>query len=237
MPLIGATATTSSNQTPAETVIMLLHLSGAGLVTVALYKSARRLADSGDQIVRLVTVGLLLNLVAFAFSTEISGGAREIAVVLPLGAALAAPGVRAADRGRAQAYRDARGGSPCRSPACWCPTPSRPSAPPDASGAEIWLQGSTATTMGLAATGTRTTSQSRPEARCRYDHVNTGPQGIVQYVWDSDSTWYDPAKHYADFIVFDAAIRGRSSVYARPQQAVTQFGPPVRTVQLPGGRS
>jgi hypothetical protein len=62
--------------------------------------------------------------------------------------------------------------------------------------------------------------------------LNTEPQGIVQYVWDSDSTWYDPAKHYADFIVF--GLGAGSSVYARPQQAIVQFGPPAQTVQLPG---
>lgn len=230
MPVIGAAATTNANQTPAETVITLLHLFGAGLVTVALYKSARRLTDSSDQIVRLVTIGLLLNLVAFAFSTEVSGGAREIAVVLPLGAALAGRvlGPRfAADRRLVATL----GVLTVTFSGVLVAHASRPSAPADASGAEVWLKAhGYAYGLGGYWNANNITVDSGGAVQVR--PLNTEPQGIVQYVWDSDSTWYDPAKHYADFIVF--GLGAGSSVYARPQQAIAQFGPPVRTVQLPG---
>ena len=229
MPVIGDNPA-GGNGTSAETVITLLHLSGAALVTFALFKSARRLARDGDQIVRLLTIGLLLNLAAFVFSTEIDGGAREIAVVLPLGAALAGRvfGSRiAADRRLVATL----GALAVVFSGVLVYHASRPSAPADASGAEIWLK-THGYTYGLGGYWNANNITVASGGAVQVRPLNTQPQGIVQYVWDSSSTWYDPGKHYADFIVF--GLGPGSSVYARPQQAVAQFGPPVRTVQLPG---
>lgn len=232
MPLLGSSQP-SGNQTPAETVITLLHLSGAALVTAALYRTARALRrgpGGGDEVVKLITVGLLLNLAAYTFSTEVTGGAREIAVVLPLGAAAAGRvlGPRlVADR----RFVAVLGALVLGFSGALIYHASRPSAPPDASGAEVWLKAH-GYTYGLGGYWNANDITVASGGAVKVRPLNTEPRGIVQYMWDSNSTWYDPGKHYADFIVF--GLGSGSSVYARPQQAVAQFGAPVRTVQLPG---
>jgi len=62
--------------------------------------------------------------------------------------------------------------------------------------------------------------------------VDGGDNGIQRYDWESKSTWYDPAVYYANFLVADTGSPG-AALYATPEGAIKQFGPPARIVKLP----
>jgi hypothetical protein len=74
-----------------EVVFAAVHLAGAITVACALGVAARRFFRSGDLIVPVFAVAIVLNLGAYMISTHSRDllGAREMAEVLPLGAVLA----------------------------------------------------------------------------------------------------------------------------------------------------
>ncbi|HEV2342926.1 MAG TPA: hypothetical protein VGS97_02430, partial [Actinocrinis sp.] len=184
----------------SRSYIILLHLFGAAMVTWALAITARRLfrstqddggddgdADSGDtedsdgdRIAKLITVGVLLNIIGLMFSSQISGGDREIAAALPLGAVAAARvlGPRMVHRkhiavlslfavtfGVVLASNAAVAG-----------------APADSRAAELWLKAH-GYTYGLGGywSSHNITVESRDTVRVR--PVTIGQKGIEQYDW------------------------------------------------------
>src|SRR5262249_49714275 len=69
-----------------------LHVVGLALAAWGLWLVLRRFLGCADRIAQILTVGILINLVAYLLSTtpETYWSAREVAVVLPYGAVLAA---------------------------------------------------------------------------------------------------------------------------------------------------
>jgi hypothetical protein len=54
---------------------------------------------------------------------------------------------------------------------------------------------------------------------------------LVRGVLESDSTWFNPAHHYANFVVFAPGAPGYTGFHA-PQATVATFGPPARTYHV-----
>ena len=76
-----------------EVVLVALHLAGAIVAACALGVGIARIVRSGELIVPVFAVAIVLNLGAYMSSTHAQHllGAREMAEVLPLGAVLARP--------------------------------------------------------------------------------------------------------------------------------------------------
>ncbi len=233
-----------------NTVIVLLHLIGAALAAVALAKVARRLRgadpgnlagygddDSGagargdnDLVVRMITVGVLLNLAALVFSSQYTGGGREIAGTMPLAAVVAARTL--APRMGQRKHIAVFGAFAVLFGAVLVHHASAKSQPPYAHSVEVWLK-QNGYTYGLGGYWTSHSISVDSGGTIQVSPVNTGPKGITQYDWEAKSTWYDPDQHYANFLVVDLA-NPSALKYATPQQAAAQFGPPERTVPIGG---
>ncbi|MGH3417427.1 MAG: hypothetical protein ACRDSS_13235, partial [Actinocrinis sp.] len=215
---------------PFDTVVTLLHLVGAGLVACALVLTVRRLPRSGDRVAKLIAVGLLINLGAFLFSSQVLNGPREIAAVLPLGAVLAGRvvGPRLTDR-RAVALLSAL---TVLFAGVLVQHATLQRIPAVGHSAGVWLQ-QNGYTYGLGAYWNSHSITVDTRNAVHVLPVDTGQNGIEQYLWESKSTWYDPAQHYANFLVIDTGNPIAAS-YASERQALAQFGPPIRTVSLPG---
>lgn len=226
-------------------VIAILHLIGTALVVVALFRVVRRLredtdfdaahsdvarSDAVNSAVKAMTVGILLNLAALVFSSQYQGGGREIAGVLPLAAVVAArtlaPGLTSVKHIGALAAATAVFAGVLVYHA------GQQSQPPYAHKVEAWLKqnGYTSGIGGYWASHSITVGSG---GGIWVIPVNTGPRGIQEYDWESKSTWYDPAKNYANFLVIDGTTP-TALAYATPQRAIKQFGPPVRTVDISG---
>ncbi|MBS2962458.1 hypothetical protein KGA66_05335 [Actinocrinis puniceicyclus] len=239
---------------PGETVFALLHLFGAGLVVAALIKTVRRLRDGGredaggdgtggvgsggdegggtgrDRIAELLTVGILLNLAALVFSTQYRGWAREIAAVLPLAAVVAARVL--AGRMTHRKHVALLGAFATVFAAVLAYHATGPSQPPYAHRVEAWLK-QHGYTSGIGGYWTSHSITVGSGGAIQVSPVNTGPAGIQAYDWESKSTWYDPRQRSANFLVVDLA-NPSALQYARPQQAIKQFGPPARVVPIGG---
>ncbi|HEV3294463.1 MAG TPA: hypothetical protein VG123_36230, partial [Streptosporangiaceae bacterium] len=74
-----------------QTAIAVLHLAGLALAAWALCRALRRFARTDDLLVQVLTVGILADVAAFAFSSlpRTIWDTRQISAVLPFGAALA----------------------------------------------------------------------------------------------------------------------------------------------------
>jgi hypothetical protein len=212
--------------------VAFLHLTGVALAASALWVGLRRFARASGRdalVVEVMVVAIVVNLIAFVFSTKpgSAGGysAREIVVVLPYSAALA---------GRLLAARLV---SARLLPALavvllgYVFTLShgtvRPPQPADNQQIAAWL---TARHLryGLAgyweansvtlASGQRV--QVRPVAPALRGRV--GP-----YPWESQASWYDRKHHDANFVVLNPSHSNDQGVtYAR---VVATFGNPART--------
>lgn len=220
------------------TVIVLLHLFGAGLVVAALIKTLRRprgadriaAGEAGDQIARLMAVGVLFNLAALVFSSQYQGGSREIAGVLPLAAVVAA---RVLGPGMAQRKHIALlTASAAVFAAVLVHHAGGTSQSPYAQKVGAWLK-QNGYKYGIGGYWTSHSITVGSGGAVQVSPVNVGSEGISAYHWESKSTWYDPQAHYADFLVVDLA-NPLAIKYAPPDRAVKQFGPPVRTVGIGG---
>lgn len=231
LPLTSANRTGPGSAVQTPTVIMLLHLFGVGLAVWGVALTLRRLPGQGDRVVKLITAGVLINIVALMFSSEISGGSREIAAALPLGAVVAARVL-----GPNMVHRKhiaLLGAFVVVFSVVLVRDASKPYVNENSYSAQVWLK-EHGYKYGLGGywsanditVGSGNAVQVRP--------VAMGPHGIEQYNWESKSTWYDPTQNYANFLVMD--ILNPSGIgYATPQQAVKQFGKPKVQV-ITGGQ-
>ncbi len=239
LELFGANIfnTSFSGARPAlEAVFVPLHLAGAVVVACGLGVGLARIFRSGELIVPVFAVAIVLNLGAYLISAHAQDllGSREMAGVLPLGAVLA--GRVLGDRGAAWT-RTARGWfvpalavlaagylATLGYGAAQAPVPAENQ--PLAS----WLLAHRLTD-GLAsywqADSTTVASRRRlvvsavvPDARDR----------LVPYLWETDDANYDPARHYANFVVAD----GPGARPGMQLSAELTFGRPRRVYQADG---
>jgi hypothetical protein len=223
--------------TPAlEVVFVAVHLAGAILAVWALGLGLARIFRLGELIVPVFAVAIVANLGAYMISTHAQDllGAREMAAVLPLGAVLA---------GRLLGDRIA----------AWTRAARRWFVP-----AVSVLAAGYVATLGFGAAQASVPAQSQPLASWLAAHgltrglasywqansttVASGGQVVVSavvpdvrghlapYLWECDLASYDPAGHYANFVVAD----GPSSWPGMRQSSQSTFGRPARSYQVDG---
>jgi hypothetical protein len=219
-----------------EVVFVALHLAGAIAVACALAVAARRFFRFYDLIVPVFAVAMVLNLGAYMISTHAQAlaGAREMAEVLPLAAVLA--GRVLGDRVLAW-IRAAR--------AWFVPVltvlgasylaalgygAAQASVPPANQSLATWLVAHRFS-QGLAGywQANSTTVDSRLKVLVSAVVPGVGDK-LVPYQWETDDANYDPARHYANFVVAD----GPAPVPGLRAAAVITFGRPARIYHADG---
>jgi len=219
-----------------EVVFAALHLVGAILAACALGVGIARIFRFGELIVPVFAVAIVLNLGAYMSSMHAQDllGAREMAEVLPLGAVLAgrvlgdpiAAWIRAAKAWLvpvlavlAAGYLAALGYGAAQA-----------SVPAENEPLASWLVAHRLTD-GLATywQANSTTVDSHGQVRLSAV-VQDVRDRLVPYLWETDVANYDPARHYADFVVAD----GPSALPGMQLSAELTFGHPARTYHADG---
>ena len=213
-----------------EVVFVALHLAGAALVAWALGLAFLRFFRSAELIVPAFAVAIVLNLGAYLISTHAQDllGAREMAAVLPLGAVLAGrvlgdriPAWIGAAKRRlvpvlavlTAGYLASLGFGAAQASA---PVINEPLA--------TWLAAH-GLTDGLAGYWQANSTTVASGRRLLLSAVvqNRGDK-LVPYQWETDDANYDPARHFANFVVADGPFPlpgmqvSAELTFGRPQQ-------------------
>jgi len=219
-----------------EVVFVWVHLAGVLAAACGLGLGLARLFRFGDLIVPVFAVAVVLNLGAYMSSTHAQDllGAREMAEVLPLGAVLAG---RVLGDTLARWTRAARGwfvpvlavlGAGYLATLGYSAVQA--SAPAVNEPLASWLVAHQLTD-GLAtywqADSTTLDSRRRVLVSAVVQDVR---DRLVPYQWETDDTDYDPARHYANFVVAD----GPAPMQGMRLSAELTFGPPQRVYHADG---
>jgi hypothetical protein len=219
-----------------EVIFIAVHLAGVILAVWALGVALARIFRPGELLVPVFAVAVVANLAAYLISTHAQDllGAREMAAVLPLGAVLAgrvlgdriaawtraartwfvpALSVLAAGYLAALGFNAAQAAVPAQNQplASWLAVHGLTRGL-----ASYWQANSTTVASG----GRVVVSAVLPDAR---DY-------LVPYLWESDLASYDPARHYANFVV----TNGPSAWPGVLQSAQLTFGRPALTYRADG---
>ncbi len=219
-----------------EVVFVVLHLAGAITVAWALGLAVARFFRSGELMVPVFAVAIVLNLGAYLSSTHAQDllGAREMAEVLPLGAVLAGrvlgdriPVWIGAAKGwfvpvlavLAAGYLAALGYGAAQA-----------SVPAENEALASWLV-THRLTVGLATywQANSATVDSGRQVLLSAVAQNPGDR-LVPYQWETDDANYDPALHYANFVVAD----GPAVLPGMQLSAELTFGRPHRIYHADG---
>ena len=194
--------------TPALAVAFAaLHLAGAIAVACAVGLGVARIFRSGELIVPVFAVAILLNLGAYLVSPHARNllGAREAVEVLPLGAVLAGrilgDRLLAGTRAASAWFRPALALITAGYLAALGYGAAQASVPAANEPLAAWLAGH-GLTDGLAgywqANSTTLDSGRRVQVSAVAQDVR---DHLVPYLWETDVSNYDPERHYANFVV------------------------------------
>ena len=219
-----------------EVVFVALHLAGAIVAACALGVGIARIFRFGELIVPVFAVAIVVNLGAYMSSTHAQDllGAREMAEVLPLGAVLA--GRVLGDRIAAW-IRAAKGWfAPVLAllAAGYLATlgydAAQASVPAENEPLASWLVAHRLTD-GLATYWQANSTTVDSHGQVRLSAVVQNPSDrLVPYQWETDDANYDPALHYANFVVAD----GPSALPGMQLSAELTFGRPQRIYHADG---
>jgi hypothetical protein len=218
-----------------EVVFVAIHLAGAILAVWALGVGLVRISP-GELIVPVFAVAIAANLGAYMISAHAQDllGAREMAAVLPLGAVLA--GRLLGDRIAAWTREARRWFVPVLSvlTAGYLAALGFGAAQTPATAGNEPLAGWLAAhglTRGLASYWQANSTTMASSGQVVVSAVVPDVSGrLVPYHWESDVASYDPARHYANFVVTD----GPGSWAGMPLFVQRTFGPPARTYRVDG---
>ena len=207
--------------------VALLHLVGLALAACGVWIAGRRLLSSPDRVTPILFVGLLINLVAYLFSTQAAdlGATHELAAVLPFSAALAG---RLLPGPRLRALRPVL----LAVLVCYIGAlgyqATRPPGQPSTAAVASWLTGQHLT-AGIAdywsANITTVATGGQVEARPVVSYCGR----FVPDTWESRDTWYR-APNTANFLVLGLTSGAGQSGDA--SQAEAQFGAPSQNVRV-----
>jgi hypothetical protein len=180
--------------------IALLHLVGLGLAAAGLWMVIRRFFSCEDRIAQLLTVGILVNLVAYMLSTTPTTywSAREVAPVLPMGAVLAGRmlGGRLMKARLVPALTVAL--------ACYLAalgyTATTPGIPAVTQNLADWLAANNLT-YGLSSYGISNTTTLASGETVDVRPVSWEGNYVAGGPYEFDKSWYDPTLHYANFVI------------------------------------
>ncbi len=219
-----------------EVVFVALHLAGAIVAACGLGVGVARIFRFGELIVPVFAMAIVINLGAYMISTHAQDllGAREMAEVLPLGAVLA--GRVLGDRVAAWTRAAKAGFVPVLAvlAAGYLATlgygAAQASVPAVNETLASWLLAHRLTD-GLAtywqANSTTVDSGRRVLVSAVVQDVR---DRLRPYQWETDDANYDPALHYANFVVAD----GPSALPGMPLSAELTFGRPQRIYHADG---
>jgi len=219
-----------------EVVFVALHLAGAALVAWALGLAFLRFFRSAELIVPAFAVAIVLNVGAYMISTHAQNllGAREMAAVLPLGAVLA--GRVLGDRIPAWLCAAKRWFVPLLAVlAAGCLASlgygaAQASAPVINEPLATWLAAHRLTD-GLAVYWQANSTTVDSGRRLLLSAVvQDRADRLVPYEWETDDANYDPARHFANFVVAD----GPSALPGMQISAELTFGRPQRIYRADG---
>jgi hypothetical protein len=211
----------------AALVFAILHLAGLALVVWALWLVGRNFLGSAGLIDQVLAVAIVVNLVVYVPSTLASGvlNAREFAIVLPFGAALAgrmlgprvrgtrlAPALLAVLAGYVLSLAHGVAQSP---------------APPANARLATWLENHHLYN-GLSGYWQASVVTLDSAGKVSIRALVTHGAGLMPYRWESKSTWYDPRSRQANFVVLDSQ-RGFFNYWEPASQVRAVFGQPART--------
>jgi hypothetical protein len=207
-----------------QTAIAVLHLAGLALVAWALCRALRHFARTDDLLVQVLTVGILAVVAAFAFSSlpRTIWDTRQISAVLPFGAALAGR-LLAGDLLRARLVPVLAVLLACYTAALGFDA-AQPDIPAHDQALADWLVAHHFT-YGLSNyyEGNITTLDSG--GRVHLVAVSWGAHKSVPRAYQSESSWYEPQLHYANFVVNTGADQPPAVI--PPRDLRNAFGPPA----------
>jgi hypothetical protein len=236
-----------------STALIALHLAGVLLAAIALILAARYFfraapARTGhpndkdqDLVVQVLLAGIVINVLAYVLSTHAASlpATREIAPVLPFSAALAGrmlgPRLVCPDRAGA-ATRAGRIALPVLALVLLgylvglVHEAIQPSVPAQNQRLTSWLA------AHHLHGGLSGYWESNVVTLTSGNHVQiraVSPVGgrLARGVLESDSTWYDPARNSANFVVISPGYPGYPG-FTATQAAVATFGPPAHTFHV-----
>jgi hypothetical protein len=220
---------------PALSLIFaLIHLAGVALVAWAMWRVARHFLSWPDMISQILLVAMVVNVVLYVPSTLADAtdlNAREFAVVLPFGAVLAgrtlAGGlrVRAGERpGWPRWQKRLAAGLLAVSAAGLGYAAAQPSAPAANQQLAQFLAAHHLTRgIGGYWLSSVVTVGSDGAVTIR----SVGPDKLEPNMWESKSSWYDPASQRATFLVTDSAP-GFFNHWEPKAAALAALGQPAR---------
>jgi hypothetical protein len=217
-------------------VFAVFHLAGAVLVVLGLGLALARIFGPGELTEALLAGAIVINLGAYAISTHTHNvlGAREMAEVLPFGAALAGRmlGGRAlaALRTGPRVLRPALAVVVAGYLAALGYGAAQPAAAPANQPLVAWLVGH-GFREGLAGYWEANSTTVSSGGRVLVAGVTRARDGdLVPYQWETNDLNYDPALHYANFVV----AGGPDPVHDAKASAILTFGPPQRVYRFDG---
>jgi hypothetical protein len=208
-----------------QTGIAAVHLVGLALAIWALGRALRRFLRCDDLLVQVVTVGILADLAAFAFSSlpYSNWDFRQISAVLPFGAVLAGR-LLAGDLLRARLVPAFAVVLACYTAALGFDVAQPPIPAHDQSLADWLVAHDFSYGLSNYFEGNITTLDSG--GRVHLIAVSWGSARSVPRAYQSEASWYDPKSHYANFVVNTGADQPKAIIPSRDLQRA--FGPPAK---------
>jgi hypothetical protein len=212
------------------TSLVLLHLVGLALAIWAFCSGLRRFVKTEDWVVQLLVAGTMIIITAYIFGPQATSivTTREIAAALPFGAVLA--GRLLVDRLRSARLLPALAlvllGYVLTLAVNVIPGP----APPANGQLSGWLsEHGYRYGLGNYWLANSVTLTSGNQVRVRA--VTTSRSQLVPYHWESQSSWYDPSRHTANFVAL-ISVPSKGENQAWLAQMTQTFGRPARTYQF-----
>jgi hypothetical protein len=205
-------------------VFAVIHLVGAALVIAGFCVAVRRFFRRDTIIEPVLVTGIVIDVAAYLAGVQAVNmlSTREIAPVLPFGAVLA---------GRLLGERIVRGASLryglAAVLACYAAMlgygAAQPAAAPQYADLTGWLTGHHLTS-GISGYSQANIVTASSGGAVSLRPVAAAGKYVTARTWNASSTWFDPARHSANFLVLSTF--GAYEVTAR--EAVATFGQPQR---------
>jgi hypothetical protein len=213
----------------ASTALVLLHLAGLALAAAAIALGVRRFFAAGDLIDGVLTAAVVISLGSYLFSgvpVSIWSG-REIAFILPAGAVLAGRTLAGpVIRKRLLPLLGAVGLGYLVALGYGVTRPQRPAEGQDLAG---WLVAHHLS-YGLSGYGFGPATTLASGGKVALRQATWLPDGVKPGPEEWERSWYDPAAHYANFVV--APVTPGSPDPFTQAQVGRIFGPPTHVYHV-----
>jgi hypothetical protein len=210
-------------------VFAVAHLLGVALVAWACCVAVRRFLRRDSLIEAVCVAAIAVNVTAYLAGVQVVNLAstREIAPVLPLGAALAGRLLGERVLAARAGPRLALGAVLAGYAAMLGYGAAQLAAVPQYADLALWL-GAHHLTSGVSGYSQANIVTTQSHGAISLRPVVSGGGLIVPSKWEASGSWFDPARHSANYLVLSAF--GAFEVPAG--EAVATFGPPARTYRF-----